>query len=134
MHLTKENPKMALVDTTGTGGPAWTFLTSHARVLILIARNPEIRLRDIALAADITERTAQNIVSDLEEAGYLTRIRQGRRNNYVITPGTRFRHRAEADHEVAELLSMIAGVPAAPPDARELEGEDDAARSPAAVH
>ncbi|NUR57780.1 MAG: hypothetical protein HOV87_03620 [Catenulispora sp.] len=75
----------------------------------MIARNPEIRLRDIALAADITERTAQNIVADLEQAGYLTRTRQGRRNKYVITPGTRFRHRAEADHEVAELLSMIVG-------------------------
>lgn len=94
------------MDTNGTS-PSWTFLTSHARVLIMIARNPEIRLRDIAAAADITERTAQNIVTDLEEAGYLTRVRQGRRNHYMITPGTRFRHRAEADHEVAELLAMI---------------------------
>lgn len=91
-----------------TGDSSWTFLTNHARVLILIARDPGIRLRDVAAQCDITERTAQAIVADLEEAGYLTHTRHGRRNHYQVIPGTRFRHRAEADHEIAGLLALIA--------------------------
>jgi DNA-binding MarR family transcriptional regulator len=96
------------VDSTA-GGPAWTFLTNHARVLIMVARDPGIRLRDVAAACEVTERTVQGIVADLEGAGYLTRRRFGRRNRYVVTPGTRFRHRAEADHEIAELLGLMIG-------------------------
>ena len=94
------------MDSSGAG-PTWTFLTNHARVLIMIARDPGIRLRDVAAACDVTERTVQGIVADLEGAGYLTHRRLGRRNRYVITPGTRFRHRAEADHEVAGLLALM---------------------------
>jgi len=94
------------MDSSGAG-PSWTFLTNHARVLIMIARDPGIRLRDVAVACDVTERTVQSIVADLESAGYLTHRRLGRRNRYVVTPGTRFRHRAEADHEVAGLLSLM---------------------------
>jgi len=94
------------MDSNGAG-PSWTFLTNHARVLIMIARDPGIRLRDVAAACDITERTVQGIVADLESAGYLTHRRLGRRNRYVITPGTRFRHRAEADHEIVGLLSLM---------------------------
>ena len=96
------------MDSTAAG-PAWTFLTNHARVLIMVARDPGIRLRDVAAACDVTERTVQGIVADLEGAGYLTRKRLGRRNRYVVTPGTRFRHKAEADHEVAGLLALMIG-------------------------
>lgn len=92
-----------------SGDSSWTFLTNHARVLILIARDPGIRLRDVAAQCGTTERTAQAIVADLEDAGYLTHTRDGRRNHYRVIPGTRFRHRAEADHEVAGLLALIAG-------------------------
>ncbi|MEU3405143.1 helix-turn-helix domain-containing protein [Streptomyces sp. NPDC006670] len=87
----------------------WTFLTNHARVLIAIARDPGVRLRDIALACGLTERTVQAIVTDLQADGYLTRTRDGRRNRYVIAPGARFRHPAEADHEIAGLLAYLAG-------------------------
>jgi DNA-binding MarR family transcriptional regulator len=75
----------------------------------MIARDPGVRLRDVAAACDVTERTVQGIVADLEGAGYLTRRRLGRRNRYVVTPGTRFRHRAEADHEIAGLLTLMIG-------------------------
>ncbi|MEW1639436.1 helix-turn-helix domain-containing protein [Streptomyces sp. NPDC093801] len=92
----------------------WTFLTNHARVLIAIARDPGVRLRDIALACGLTERTVQAIVTDLEADGYLTRTRDGRRNRYVIAPGARFRHPAEADHEIAGLLAYLAAPLAAP--------------------
>ncbi|WP_051807397.1 helix-turn-helix transcriptional regulator [Streptomyces sp. NRRL F-2664] len=93
----------------------WTFLTNHARVLIAIARDPGARLRDIAAGCDLTERTVQAIVTDLETDGYLTRTRDGRRNRYAIAPGARFRHPAEAGREIAGLLVYLAGTPTAPP-------------------
>ncbi|GAA2083870.1 helix-turn-helix transcriptional regulator [Actinomadura alba] len=85
----------------------WTFLTNHARVLLEIARNPQIRLRDMATRAGITERAAQAIVTDLEAAGYLTRVRVGRRNHYTIDPSRRFRHPAEAGHRIEGLLALF---------------------------
>jgi predicted transcriptional regulator of viral defense system len=90
-----------------SASPTWTFLTNHARLLIMIARDPKIRLRDLAAASGVTERTAQAIVADLEEGGYLTRTREGRRNHYVVNEGARFRHAAEADHEIGGLLMLI---------------------------
>ncbi|TMR33976.1 MarR family transcriptional regulator [Nonomuraea zeae] len=69
---------------TSLRGRRATFLTHHARVLIEIARDPGVRMRDIAASIGITERTAQNIVRDLYEAGYLTRERIGRRNRYSL--------------------------------------------------
>jgi hypothetical protein len=87
----------------------WTFLTNHARVLICIARTPETRVRDIATKIGITERATQLIISDLAEAGYLTRTRIGRRNAYDINPGRPFRHPAEADHDVHDLITLFTG-------------------------
>lgn len=86
----------------------WTLLTSHGRVLLLIAAQPDIRLRDIAERARITERSASGIVRDLEQAGYLTKVREGRRNSYVVHPELRFRHPAEAAHTVGELIDLFA--------------------------
>ena len=100
----------------------WTFLTNHARVLIAIARDPGVRLRDIAAACDLTERTVQAIVTDLQADGYLTRTRDGRRNRYVIAPGARFRHPAEAGREIAGLLAYLA-TPLAAPAATADDGE-----------
>jgi predicted MarR family transcription regulator len=76
-------------------------------VLLLIARDPDARLRDLADSAQITERAAQAIVRDLEDAGFVTRTRVGRRNTYQVHPGGHFRHPAEADHEVGELLALF---------------------------
>ncbi|WP_037709617.1 helix-turn-helix domain-containing protein [Streptomyces griseus] len=92
----------------------WTFLTSHARVLLAIARDPGARLRDVAAECGITERTVQGIVSDLEAAGYLTRSRaaDGRRNQYRIDTASPFRHPAEAGHDIAGLLALLATRPA----------------------
>ncbi|MEV7441789.1 helix-turn-helix domain-containing protein [Streptomyces sp. NPDC091204] len=94
---------------TGSRRNQWTFLTNHARVLIAIARDPGVRLRDLAAICDLTERTVQTIVTDLEADGYLTRTRDGRRNRYAIAPGARFRHPAEAGREIAGLLAYLAG-------------------------
>jgi DNA-binding IclR family transcriptional regulator len=71
-----------------TSGPErdhrWSFVTNHARVLACVAADPNARLRDIASAVGITERTALQIVNDLEQAGYLTKTRDGRRNQYAL--------------------------------------------------
>ena len=71
---------------------SWTLLTAHAHVLVEIARNPHARIRDLAAKARITERTAQAIVTDLEQAGCITRNRTGRRTRYTINPDSPFRH------------------------------------------
>jgi DNA-binding IclR family transcriptional regulator len=96
---------MSLPD--GSGG-SWTLLTGHGHVLVEIARNPEARIRDIAAAADITERTAQAIVADLEAAGYITRARIGRRTRYTVNPHSLFRHSAQEGHRVGPFLDLLA--------------------------
>ncbi|WP_030723743.1 helix-turn-helix transcriptional regulator [Streptomyces sp. NRRL F-2580] len=93
---------------------SWTFLTSHARVLLALARDPEVRLREVAETCVLTERTVQAIVADLEQDGYLTRVREGRRNRYRISPGAKFRHPAEAGRDIARLLTLFADDPPAP--------------------
>ncbi len=64
--------------------PSWSFLTTHAQVLIAIARDPAIRLREIGETVGITERAAHRIVSELTTAGYVSRERRGRRNHYTL--------------------------------------------------
>ncbi|MER7841919.1 helix-turn-helix domain-containing protein [Streptomyces sp. NPDC096040] len=85
----------------------WTFLTNHARVLLVIARDPGFRLRDIAAICDITERTALSIVTDLEQAGYLSRERDGRRTRYTLHMDGPFRHPAEAHLLVRGLMELF---------------------------
>jgi MarR family len=96
---------MSLLDESGG---SWTLLTGHGHVLVEIARNPQARIRDIAAAADITERTAQAIVADLEAAGYITRTRVGRRNRYSVNPDSPFRHQAQEGLRVGPFLELLA--------------------------
>ncbi|MFF4799443.1 helix-turn-helix transcriptional regulator [Streptomyces sp. NPDC001351] len=85
----------------------WTFVTNHARVLAAIADNHSARIRDIAARCRLTERAVQKIISDLEEAGYLSHTREGRTNTYRIDPSKVLRHPAEAGLTVAALLSLL---------------------------
>lgn len=85
----------------------WTLLTNHGRILLLIAQEPDVRIRDLATAAGVTERTAQTIVTDLEHAGYITKQRSGRRNVYTVNRKQPFRHRAESGHKVGELIDLF---------------------------
>ena len=87
--------------------PDWTFLTNHAHVLLVVTRDPEARLRDVAGLVGITERAAQRIVSDLEEGGYLTRTRDGRRNRYEVHADVPLRHPLERDHAIGEILAVL---------------------------
>ena len=87
--------------------PDWTFLTNHAHVLMCIARDPGARLRDVADVVGITERAAQRIVAELEEGGYLTRTRDGRRNRYEVHPDVPLRHPLDRDHAIGEILDVL---------------------------
>ncbi|MCU7826004.1 helix-turn-helix transcriptional regulator [Kitasatospora sp. DSM 101779] len=100
---------------------SWTFLTHHARVLLLISRDPQVRVRDLAAACGVTERAVQAIITDLDSAGYLTRTRHGRRNHYRVTRDMHFRHPVEAGHEIAGFLELFAGL--SPPTGAE-DGRD----------
>ena len=86
---------------------SWHFLTSHAQVLLCLNRNPTVRLRDVADTVGITERAAQRIVTDLVEAGYVTKEREGRRNRYAIDRNAPMRHPSQVDHEIGELLELL---------------------------
>ena len=94
---------------TGGRHRTWTFLTNHARVLILIAEAPGIRLRDLAARIGITERAAQRIVSELESAGYLSHEKEGRRNLYHLHPNAHLRHPLEQDIEIGQLIELFVG-------------------------
>jgi DNA-binding IclR family transcriptional regulator len=85
----------------------WTFLTNHTHVLLCIADDPNIRLRDVAGLVGITERAAQSIVADLVNEGYLSRERIGRRNSYQLHRTLPLRHQLESQHTVGELLDML---------------------------
>jgi DNA-binding Lrp family transcriptional regulator len=95
--------------TPGVTKPAWTFLTNHAHVLLCIAREPEVRMRDVAHMVGITERAVQRIVADLEDAGYIERIRLGRRNRYEIRTHRPLRHPIERHERVASLIALVLG-------------------------
>jgi DNA-binding MarR family transcriptional regulator len=84
----------------------WTFLSNHAHVLICLYREPEIRLRDVAEAVGITERGVQRIVAELEQEGYLTRERIGRRNRYTVHLGMKLRHPVEQPATLRDLLKI----------------------------
>lgn len=92
---------------TSGNSRTWTFLTNHARVLILIAETVGIRLRDVAEQVGITERATQRIVAELEAAGYLTHEKVGRRNHYHLRPDVHLRHPLEHDVEVGRLLDVF---------------------------
>jgi len=85
----------------------WTFLTNHAHVLLAIAAEPDLRLRDVADRIGITERAAQRIVAELEVDGYLDVRRVGRRNVYRVHRNRPMRHPAERHHKVGELLAVL---------------------------
>ena len=90
----------------------WSFLTSHARVLMCIAHDPGARLRDIAASLGITERSAHGIVAELAEAGYVVKQKDGRRNRYQIQAHLPLPEPASRDRTVGEMLALLAGTDA----------------------
>lgn len=86
---------------------SWTFLTNHSHVLLCVAANPDILTRDIATHVGITERSAQRIISELEEAGYLSHKKVGRRNHYEVHGNRPLRHPLESHLEVGALIEVL---------------------------
>jgi DNA-binding transcriptional ArsR family regulator len=92
----------------------WRFVSNHAHVLECISSDPTTRLRDIAVSVGITERTVSQIVRDLEEAGYLTRVRDGRRNRYEVHGELPLRHPKHRHRTVGDLIDFLeTGAPTA---------------------
>lgn len=87
----------------------WGFLTSHARALLFIANDPGARLRDLAAALDVTERTAYGIVVDLTEAGYVVKEKEGRRNQYQVRRHVPLRDSIGHDRTIGEVLDLLGG-------------------------
>src|SRR5690348_13615615 len=87
----------------------WSFLTNHARVLLCIAHDPGVRLRDIAARVGIAERSAYGIITDLAEAGYLVRQKDGRRNRYQIQAHLPLPDSASRERTIGEVLVLLAG-------------------------
>ncbi len=86
---------------------SWTFLTNHSHVLICLAHQPDIRLRDVAEKVGVTERAVQRIIADLEAGGVLSHKKEGRRNLYMISGSQPLRHPVEMHRTVDELLKLI---------------------------
>lgn len=89
----------------------WSFLTNHARALLCIAHDPGLRLRDMAVALGVTERSAYAIVADLTAAGYVLKERDGRRNRYSIQEHMPLPDSGERQRTVGEVLHLLAGTP-----------------------
>lgn len=96
-----------VTSTDAAPGRDWTFLSNHGHVLLAIAHDPEVRLRDIAVRVGITERAVQLIVADLVEGEYIAREKVGRRNRYTILSGRQFRHPAERTAPLDEFLDIF---------------------------
>ena len=88
---------------------SWSFLTNHARVLLCIARDPGVRLRDIAARTGITERSAYAIVIDLAEAGYIVKQKNGRRNRYEVQAHLSLPEPTSRERTVGEILALLLG-------------------------
>ena len=99
----------------------WSFLTNHARVLVCIAHDPGVRLRDIATTLDITERSAYSIVTDLTDSGYVVKDKDGRRNRYQIRPHLPLRETIAQERTIGEVLDVLVDSNT-PPQARRTRG------------
>lgn len=88
---------------------SWTFLTNHGHVLLAVAMNPDIRVKELALTVGITTRHALLILRDLEDAGYVHRERVGRATHYTVHSSRPFRHPTAAAHQVQELIAIFTG-------------------------
>ena len=105
MKYESRNDSLETVSSSET--PTWSFLTNHARVLLCIAQDPGVRLREIGDRVGITERAAHRIVDELVEAGYVDRTRNGRRNRYAIRRAVPLPDALVHERSVGDLLTIL---------------------------
>ena len=103
MALSHRNGSIA----TDVSATPWTFLTNHAHVLVVLSNDPDLVLREVAMRVGITERAVQRIVQELEEEGFLTKERIGRRNHYQILGGKHLRHPVESHCTIDQVLDLV---------------------------
>jgi DNA-binding MarR family transcriptional regulator len=92
-----------------SGPSGWTFVTSHAVLLLEVKRAPHSTVRELAGRAGLTERQTHRVLSDLVESGYLERTRIGRRNQYKVNEKAPMRHPAVRTQEIGDLLNALSG-------------------------
>lgn len=97
------------VPSTSPGSPGWTYLTNHTHILLCLARDPELRIRDIAGLVGITQRAVQRILVELEAGGALTHSRKGRRNHYHVNLDCPLRHPLESTHLLRDVVAGLIG-------------------------
>ncbi len=85
----------------------WTFLTSHALVLSLISKQPRITARELATAINITERAVRKIIADLDDAGYISKTKEGRRVRYHVNPNLSLRHDTQLEIAIGDFLEVL---------------------------
>jgi len=111
-----ETPKAAIagrakeqqiLEKAEKSGARWTFLTNHSHVLLLLARDPSMVLREVAIQVGITERAVQRIIADLEQEGFIEREKIGRQNHYRILADKPLRHSIESHRTVSDLIELI---------------------------
>lgn len=96
----------------------WTFFSNHAHVLVVLSRQPDILIKDLAWEVGITERAASSILADLEAEAYLTRIREGRSNRYVLNRSRPLRHPLEQHRKIGDVLALVSPTDAESPRRR----------------
>ena len=108
-QLKRDSESMTTSPPMSNEQPAktWTFVTNHTQVLLSVARDGDLRVRDIAQIVRITERATQRILADLIEGGYVSRERRGRRNHYVVNPKRKMRHPSQREQDVGTLLDVL---------------------------
>lgn len=106
-HPPTNEAKVAYCDSVKAG--EWTFLSNHGHVLVCLARDPEVRMRDVAEAVGVTERAVQQIVRDLVDQDYVEKEKVGRRNRYRVVRSAHFRHELEAEVRLGEFLDLVLG-------------------------
>ena len=95
--------------TNGDSDPdrSWFFLSNHTHVLLCISQDPDILLRELAYRVGITERAVQRIIGEAENAGYLRRYREGRRNTYELELDRDLRHPLSENVTLRHLLEIF---------------------------
>ena len=107
--MTNESRVSNLETMAQNSTPTWSFLTNHARVLVSIAHDPGVRLREIGETVGITERAAHRIVGELEDGGYISRTREGRRNHYTVQTDLPLPDPLASEQKIGDLLAILAG-------------------------
>jgi DNA-binding MarR family transcriptional regulator len=105
MTCESRNTSLLFVPRDATAG--WSFLTNHAQVLLCIANDPAVRLREIGETVGITERAAHRIVGELADAGYISRERRGRRNHYTVQHHLPLPDSVARGQRVGDLLAVL---------------------------